>query len=509
MHLDARQEDNDSLIEGDICIIGAGAAGISMALEWVNTTYKVILLEGGGFDYDDKVQELYRGVTTGQNYYPLKSTCLHYFGGTTGHWGGLCSMFDPIAFQKRAWIDQSGWPFNEQELLEYYKRAHSVLALGEFEFEVDYWLKQNPSLFSMPLDQNVFWSKIWRYGVPTSMKFGTVFRDRITNAGNVHLYTYANVVDIRTSENVSSISEVTVKNHSGKTQKVKAKYFVLACSAIQNARLLLASNKQSSRGLGNHNDLVGRYFMENIEIKSAELWLKEPNRLQLYMNNPPNFRAELAITPAKQAEYKILNGMLSFVPLEKARKIPPFIKTWTSDDPREDRKKQGKIYEDADGTRISRFFESDAHESFEVTLRLEQAPNPLSRVTLSNEKDELGVPRAHLHWQFTDLEKRSLRKIYEMLGEQVGIKGIGRIKLQDNLQDENDNSMPSSTSGGWHHMGTTRMNNDPKKGVVNSNCKVHGIHNLYVAGSSCYPNGGCRKPDLYISSIVITAFRSS
>ena len=101
MHTDARQLDNNTIIEGDICIVGAGAAGISIALEWMNTKYKVILLEGGGFEYDDKMQDLYAGKTTGQHYFPLKSVRLHYFGGTTGHWAGWCSPFDQVDFKER------------------------------------------------------------------------------------------------------------------------------------------------------------------------------------------------------------------------------------------------------------------------------------------------------------------------------------------------------------------------------------------------------------------------
>jgi len=103
MHTDARNLENNSIIEGDICIVGAGAAGISMALEWMDTKYKVILLEGGGFEYDEKMQELYAGKTTGQQYFPLKSIRLHYFGGTTGHWAGFCSTFDQIDFKEREW----------------------------------------------------------------------------------------------------------------------------------------------------------------------------------------------------------------------------------------------------------------------------------------------------------------------------------------------------------------------------------------------------------------------
>src|SRR6266480_4421392 len=152
--------------------------------------------------------------------------------------------------------------------------------------------------------------------------------------------------------------------------------------------------------------------MENVEIQSAELWLKEKSALKFYMRNSPNIRAELALTKEKQAEYKILNGMLSFNPLERARKNPSFITTWTEDDPRKDRKKMEEISDKADGSRISHLLESSMHEAFEITLRLEQSPNPLSRVTLDTERDELGVPRAMLHWDLTEFEKRSLRAIY-------------------------------------------------------------------------------------------------
>ena len=112
MHIDARTLENNSVIEGDLCIIGAGAAGISMALQWIGKPYKVILLEGGGLQYEPAMQDMYKGKNTGQPYYPLESTRLHYFGGTTGHWAGYCSVFDALDFKKRDWVPHSGWPIN-------------------------------------------------------------------------------------------------------------------------------------------------------------------------------------------------------------------------------------------------------------------------------------------------------------------------------------------------------------------------------------------------------------
>src|SRR6185503_12297486 len=313
----------------DICIIGAGAAGISLALEWLNTGYKVILLEGGGFDYDPKMQDLYRGKTTGQRYYPLESARLHYFGGTTGHWAGFCSPLDPIDFKKRDWVPHSGWPIQREDLDPFYARAQKNLDLGPFEYTDGYYEQLDPSLTPLPFDKAVVYNKMWQFSPPT--RFGTKYRKTIVDAANIYLYTYANATEIKGNHDLSNITSVTVKNFAGKQHTVRARYFISACCAIQNARLLLVSNRQAPKGLGNDNDLVGRYFMEHLEIKSAEIWFSEPELLKLYLLDfgKTKFRAELAISEEKQEEYKILNGTASFTPLEIARQQPAFIDIWT------------------------------------------------------------------------------------------------------------------------------------------------------------------------------------
>ena len=502
MHIDARKAHDGSLIEGDICIVGAGAAGISMALEWINTPYKVILLEGGGFEYDDAVQELYNGKTTGQHYYPLKACRLHYFGGTTGHWAGFCSPLDRIDFIKRDWVPHSGWPITRDDLDPYYARAQKNLDLGPYDYTVKYWQKNNPLFSSLLSDDSVVWNKMWQFSPPT--RFGEKYKETIVNAKNIHLFTYANVTDITANENTSQVQGVTVKNYAGKQHTVKAKIFVLACCSIQNARLLLASDKQAVKGLGNENDLVGRNFMEHLEINSGELWLAKPDLLPLYMLDfgITKARAELAITEKKQVEHKILNGTLSLTPLSMAKKMRPIIDIWTDTDPR-------KSLDSLMGTfqKLDKEAAKDPNKgltnAFQLFTRIEQAPNPASRVTLDTEKDSLGVPRAMLHWELTSLEKRSIRKIHELLGQQVGRGGVARVKMMDYLQDVKDTSWPSFTGGGWHHMGTTRMSNDPKEGVVDANCKVHHISNLYIAGASCFTTAGAPNPTLTLTALTL------
>ncbi|MGR9105400.1 MAG: GMC oxidoreductase [Gammaproteobacteria bacterium] len=501
MHTDARTLDNRSTIEGDICIVGTGAAGMSIALEWMRTPYKVILLEGGGFRYEDPMQDLFAGKITGQKYYPLRSTRLHYFGGTTGHWGGMCSLFDPIVFAKRDWVPNSGWPFGQEEMIPYYKRAHPVLDLGEFSYDVAHFQKLDPELLQLPLDSKVYWNKIWHYSPPT--RLGSKYKDTILGSGNTHLYTYAHVVGINTIDNVSRVKELTVTNLSGKVITVKARFFVLATGAIQGARLLLASNGQAPQGLGNDHDNVGRYFMEHPEIKSAELWLRKRYPINLYLRNKMNIRAELAIMPKVQEELGVLNGIVSLLPLAEVKEIPPFIKVWTDDDPRENEKRMANLYNKNKVSRLARLFNPARYTSYQLTMRLEQSPNPDSRVTLDTEKDAFGIPLVKLNWVFTPLEKYSVRKIYQLLGKQVGAAGIGRVRLLEGLQDENDVHMPETTSAGWHHMGTMRMHEDPKRGVVNADCRVHGIENLYIASSACFPTSGGVNPTLTIVALAI------
>lgn len=506
MHVDARSLPNNSVIEGDICIVGAGAAGISIALDWMRSKYKVILLESGGFKYDDSVQDFYKGTGTGQKYYPLRSSRLSLFGGTTGHWSGMCAPFDDIDFMKRDWVPNSGWPITKKDLDPFYARANEKLKLGPYEYDLEYWQKDRPNLNAFPLDKNTVWHKMWQLSPVSGYNGGMskAYKDDVVKSGNIHLYTYATVVDVIANEGVSNISHVLVKNLEGKTHTVKAKHFILAGGAIQNARILLASNSQAKQGLGNDRDVVGRYFMEHLEIMTAELWLLRPfaSDLFTYGSEPGKTRlwCELAIAKDLQIKKNILNGTCGLNPLSIADKGTSPMEVWQDEDPRKAIDTMHKVWQQADS--IAHATKGGAVEqAYEFQTRIEQAPNPDSRITIGPEKDEVGVPRANLHWSLTELDKRSVRTVNLLIGQELGRAGVGRVKLKDFLRDENDMSWPPGTSGGWHHMGTTRMGTDPSKSVVDSNCQVHGINNLYVAGSGCYVTSAAPNPTLTIVAL--------
>ena len=496
MHIDARTLESGTLIEADLCIVGAGAAGISIALEWASANRDVILLEGGGFDVEPQMQALYRGESVDRPYYPLQSATLHYFGGTTGHWAGFCSPFDPIDFEKRDWVPHSGWPFKREHLDPFYARANQVLELGPYEYDAAYWESQDEDVRRLPLDGKTFFPKMWQFSPPTRM--GNVYRDPIVKSARLRLYTYARVVEIVPNETVTAIDGLRTKTIDGKEHRVRARQYILACGAIHNARLLLASNTRATRGIGNDHDLVGRYFMEHFEVIAAQAAFEKVPPFKLYSfpaAGRTRARAELALLGDVQREHRILNGTSSFQggPLtgsEQSRFA------WFSAD-------AAANVKDWQARRPPASYTPPTHVVYRMFTRQEQAPNPESRIVLSPEKDELGMPRANLRWKFTRLDKRSMRVFYELLGREMGRAGLGRVQVMDWLLQGDDDTWPDHLSGGWHHMGTTRMHEDPKQGVVDANCRVHGIANLYIAGGAVYPTGGAVNPTLTVVAMAL------
>lgn len=500
MHVDARTLESGSLIEGDLCIIGAGAAGITLALEWIDSPRKVILLEAGGFDPDARMQELYHGESLDRPYYPLQAVALHYFGGTTGHWAGFCSPFDPIDFETRDWVAHSGWPFTRAHLDPYYARAHPILELGPYDYDASSYESRDPDARRLPLDGAVFYPKMWQFSAPTRM--GTTYRAPIVGARNVHLYTWAKVVEIVPNAGATAVDHLRARTIDGKEHRVRARQYVVACGAIHTARLLLASRSRTPRGLGNDRDLVGRYFMEHFEIIAGQAVFEGktfPSKLYAYGGRgTKGARAELALSGDEQRRHRILNGTASFQPGPLTGKEQSRFVTFSGD-----AAANVKMYEDmaARGRERGPAGAPPPQTFYRLFTRQEQEPNPESRVVLGDETDAMGMPRANLRWRFTPLDKRSIRTFYELLGREFGRAGLGRIQLMSWLLDGDDTDWPPHLSGGWHNMGTTRMHDDPSQGVVDANAKVHGIANLFAAGASVYPTGGAVNPTLTIVAL--------
>lgn len=529
MLIDIRKLSENTLIESDICIIGAGAAGITIAREFINRAERVCLLESGGLDYEEISQSLYQGENIGTPYFPLKEARARYLGGSTNLWAGWSRPFDDIDFAERPWMPYSGWPLAKAELDPYYQRAQQSCALEPDKNDFADWKDALKAMdFSaFPLEEQIK-TYVWQIVPPTHSRFGEAYRAELERAANITTYLHANVTEIETNDPAAKVTGLRVASPEGKQFQVRAKVFILAVGGIENPRLLLASNQVQSNGLGNQHDLVGRFFMEHPYLKSGEIEFAEPPVLYTKENikvGESYLGTALGLSEQVQQQEQILNFCTRLVTI-----VPDWVEAFNS----LKFKLRGKkgIFHEAfptitEGQRhrgdralvedlskvitnldhiAARAYRKLFDKSFytgqsnlcEFHLIGEQAPNPDSRVMLGRDKDRLGVNRVKLDWRLSDIDKYTIERSQQIIVDRLESSGLGKLK------DEFDRDLAwDSINGSYHHMGTTRMDVNPKQGVVDEHCRVHGIGNLYVAGSSVFPTSGLSNPTLTLMALAI------
>jgi choline dehydrogenase-like flavoprotein len=524
--IDFRDVAPDTEIASDVCILGAGAAGITLACSLSRAGRDVVLIESGGFQMDTPTQDLYAGTSIGQHYpYPGTFCRVRYFGGSTNWWNGLCGPLDPQDFEVRPWIPYSGWPIGRSDLDPYYVRAHEWAELGPFAYDTADWTTGERRFHA--LLPSKLTHCFWQFSPPT--RFGQVYRDELAAAENVRVYLFANAVDIELESGARAVRRVHLRTLTGGRGTVRARRVVLALGGIENPRLLLSSDGVQGTGVGNGRDLVGRFFMEHPHARCAHVLPRDPEALVFpafvggrnaddpivtdFYQDGVHVRAGLTSSPLAQRREGILNAAIGmrmedrFTGFDALRSVTDDLRhrRWPDSFARNVWLMIREFGETARGVR-SRLARRQYRPPRGITLfsMLEQAPNPDSRITLDRERDALGMRRVKLDWQLSPMEKRTLRRTLMLVGEEVGRLGLGRLRLFDWLQEGDDADWPSGILyGGCHHMGTTRMATDPSRGVVDAHCRVHGISNLYIAGSSVFPTVGFMNPTLTIVALAL------
>lgn len=504
MFLDARNVPDGSEIESDVCIVGAGAAGITLARELAGQSRLVCLLESGGLEPDAETQALYRGEVVGFPYYPTDAFRLRYFGGTTNHWSGVCGPLQEIDFEARSWVPHSGWPFARSALEPYYRRAQEVCQLGPYRYDPEPW--QGPDAPPLALDAERLHTVMNQLSPPT--RFGLAYRDALRDAADVQTYLHANAVNLETQADGTRVSRVAVATLAGTRFAVRARQVVLATGAVENARLLLASRDRSAAGVGNPHDRVGRFFMEHLSVQGALFAPIDPALpMGLYgFREAQGVRAQGCVVPTEATlrDEELLSLRCYLQPASSRTAIRSvwfgLLRSGTGSTPEGLAERVVHALRQLDDLAIHgyrSFFEGSAR-SYAVVHHLEHAPNPQSRVTLGDERDALGLPRVRLDWRFGELERRTLRRAVEIFGREVGRAGLGRAA---EVPDDPTTGWPPLLRGAWHQMGTTRMHTDPRHGVVDADARVHGLENLYLAGSSVFPTSGYMNPTLTIVAL--------
>jgi len=507
-------------LETDICVVGAGAAGVALARKLVNCGHDVCLLEAGGMDFDQSTQDLCFGENVGMEYYELEHSRLRFFGGTTNIWGGRSVPLDRIDFEKRDWVPHSGWPITLDDLESYYRVAHESLELGEYDYSSDMWEKLQ--LAPIDFDPEEIAHLFWRFDGKEE-RFNSEQVDDLIAAANARIVLHANVIQIQASESTREVQHLVAKTLQGREVTMRAKHFVLACGAIENARLLLLSDDVEKTGIGNSNDQVGRYFMEHPHGRIAYIKTDDPawfwaQYRKRYPKTGPPLAPALVAPETLQRRKGILNSAATF----KIQRKPEHGLGLS-------KKMYMNLKHDLNATRTNRrlwhlyrglldwlqkhvsmtLLRAGARaRGMELYLmaRAEQAPNPDSRVRLSSEIDALGCRRGDLDWQLSELDKRSVLELARAMGREFKRLGLGTLETMPWLEDGTaawpvDPTVGNHPIGGYHHMGTTRMSDSPANGVVDANCTVHGYGNLHIAGSSVFTTGGWANPTLTILAL--------
>jgi len=560
----------DATIEADLVIVGGGPAGLTIAREFFGSPVRVLVLESGELQETEaatrlnKVESVDEPQSEGQisrrlqwhgggssswsqEIQPYGVRC-RVFGGSSHAWAGKVAAFDETDFAKREWIAHSGWPIELKSLDRYLQRGAAALNLGPNCYDSGFWnllgLKTPPVEPDPELLQSFFWQFARsRLNSKDIMRFGPEFAS--LEAPNLTVLINATATSVETNETGSAFEYLEVATIDGVRHRIRAKAAVLAASAIENPRLLLASRKVHPNGLGNAHDAVGRYLMDHVGARlgfykqddCSEIMKRFGFYSLRHQGEPHIYVHGLVPSKALQARERLNNCAIYMLdecaiddPWSAIKRLAKGQSTDLISDmlavassPRLLVKGSAmRVFESGIipevvkrgivNAVISQFpnfavrefrTRSMPHKLKSVVIEgiSEQSPNPESRITLSANVDALGVPMAHVNWRRDVEALRSLACIAKNLASESPYIGLPSPQLDEWVVKQNlDDSQFIDCA---HTSGTTRMSDDPKFGVVDANCRVHGVAGLYIAGASVFPTSGHANPTLMILALAI------
>lgn len=536
MLLDAQSVPNGQTLSTDVCIVGAGAAGVTLAMELMGTGLSIILLEAGGRSRAGNSQRLYEGhVNDPVRHLPLDQARYRQLGGTTSLWGGRCIPFDEIDFAERDWVSHSRWPITRTDLDPYYRRAHDYCECGGYDYQVASALLGTPmEMLPAFKDGLVCTTKLERWSPPT--QFGKVYRKALEKAETLRVLLHAVAVELVCTPPRNQIEHVQVATLQGGRFGVRAKMVVLAGGGLETTRLLLASNRVHSDGIGNHSDWLGRGYMSHIHGTIARINLTAGREVTFgYETDGQGVfcRRHIAISEEAQRQHGLLNhymvldrpllgdpahedGVLSAAYLMKrlfggrqqedlgTGKYALYwrhLKNVLRGSPQAlsilPKFGRGRLLQ---RRRIPSLLLGSRSNEYYLYFQSEQIPDRNSRVTLDDTQDALGLPKLRLDFHVSKQNHDSVVQAHRLLDEELRRQQCGSLSY---LGDDPQAHIHEAKAVLGHHIGTTRMSEAPSQGVVNPNCRVHGLGNLFVASSSVFPTSSHANPTLTIVALAI------
>ena len=460
----------------DICIIGTGPAGITLARRLGARGLSVGLFEAGDLALSGDSQDLYKGTSVSQpTYYPLDGCRLRFFGGTSNHWGGWTRPLDAYDFEPKPDNPLGGWPIAKSDLDPYVAETDSILNLPVDRPPPDFFPTPEPDLTP----------RFFRFSRPTT-RFGEKYRDELQKSATIEAFLNANLVDIRLDDDRRAVTAAVFRSYKRDDPfTVKARVFALCLGGMENPRALLNATSQLPAGIGNDHDLVGRYFLEHPHAPVGRIVVRQPLTWMHVYSPTPDFMKQ--------------HGTLNF-----GLRIGDFDQ-WNAPDFTGALKPQPPCTTGFDTLLAAEMAGKPAACPAlvgDAFVACEQKLNPDNRVRLTEGRDRFGLRRIELDWKVSDADLHTLRTAAVEVGRRMAERDVGRMKVLDWLL-KGDMPTPDQLYGGNHHMGTTRMSADPKTGVVDRDAKVHTLDNLYIGGSSVFASSGHANPTYSIVQLAL------
>ncbi len=541
-----------TVIETRVCIVGAGPAGISIALQMLDAGIETVLVESGGHEPDPDVDDLSEIVSTGLSRAPQDVTRARGFGGTSSLWTGRCGVFDEMDLAARPWVPLSGWPVSSDELQPHLDHAGALLGLGPGRFRgaTSDELAGDPT---RPWDQQLLQPLVYQFslhdpaaadavrssaeqgpdaaahigalqhaGAPRPMHFGEAHLATFRAAQGLRVLTHGSVTEVTTDDVGDQVTGVEVGGLDGRRVRITAGHVVLCCGGIDNARLLLASRASRPEGVGNHCDNVGRYLSDHplaviasydghgdaaLRRRMGLRWIDHGGARHVYA-------VGARLSPELQRREGLLNASIHVVEYGERDAAAAELRDAVRRLSRDPRDLDAARAAAAVGLRPDRLAGAvyDRYVRHRPSLIpadrvdfccvVEQVPDPDSRITLANTVDGFGMPRAEVHWRAHDDEFHTMVRASELFEREVRRLGYSPPTSVP-WQDLGADAWRESIHDMAHPMGSTRMSIEPRDGVVDPQCQVHGVRGLFVAGGSVFPTSGYMNPTLMIVALAL------
>ncbi|HKG07360.1 MAG TPA: GMC family oxidoreductase [Pedobacter sp.] len=496
-------------LEADVCVIGAGAAGFACAKHLLSSGMKVLVVEGGLEQYHQAAADLHKSEVRGFHHTGIHDARERVVGGTTTKWGGQALPFMAEDFKVRPHVKLSGWPISLNELMPYYKMAESILGTDvSVPYEYKPWSDSGipiPDLNQGALDLFVTkWCKIPNF----ALQHGSAVRD----SDEVTLLYNANVLELIPGPDKSAVAAVKIRSLGGKESLVKARVFIAAGGAIESVRLFLNSVQFGTTGPGNAGGKVGLYFQDHVAAVVGQVIPVSrtdfQNLFDSFYRNGFKYFPRLRLNPDRAEKQNILHASAQIVysseandPLTQAKQMLTAIRKKEATVGFRDLIKLANPYHLLRLARavmrwkIEKRGSSPEKGPIWLEIHSEQEPSLQSTISLSDQRDEMGMRRVSLHWHVSALTARTIRETAGLVSREFKAAGIAEVRLEPWVNGAVADGTRWMTDV-YHQAGGLRMSEYENDGVVDRDCKVFGLSNLYVASSAVFPTSSFSNPTM-------------